>query len=52
MRTAIACIAQQFDIEFAPGETAKVFLAERKDAFTTVLPPLQLCFKPRKKSGI
>jgi hypothetical protein len=49
MRTAISSIAQQFDIEFAPGETGEQFDTGGKDAFTTVLPPLNLVFTPRKK---
>lgn len=47
LRTSISSIAQQFDIEFAPGETGNEFLAEAKDTFTTALPPLRLCFSPR-----
>ena len=49
MRIAISSIVQQFDIHFAPGETGESFEKDRKDAFTTILPPLKLQFVPRKK---
>lgn len=49
MRTAISSIAQDFDITFAQGENGKSFIDDRRDAYTTVLAPLQLQFTPRKK---
>lgn len=49
MRTAISCIAQTFDIGFAPGETGEAFDTDRKDVFTTVLRPLELVFTRREK---
>lgn len=48
MRITISNIVQQFDIAFAPGETGKEFVTDRKDVFTTVLPLLQLQFTLRK----
>ncbi|KAI0883093.1 putative benzoate 4-monooxygenase cytochrome P450 [Annulohypoxylon maeteangense] len=45
----LCSIAQNFDIEFAPGETGEIFDTEVKDTFTTGLPPLKLLFTPRKK---
>ncbi|KAF2650048.1 monooxygenase [Lophiostoma macrostomum CBS 122681] len=51
MRIAISSIVQQFDLRLASGETGEAFDKERKDAFTTVLKPLQLLFVPRKKFG-
>ncbi|CAI6342209.1 unnamed protein product [Periconia digitata] len=49
MRTTISCIAQTFDISFASGETGDAFDTDRKDAFTTVLKPLNLVFTKREK---
>ncbi|KAI1452373.1 monooxygenase [Annulohypoxylon moriforme] len=46
---ALCGIAQNFDIEFAPGETGEVFDKEAKETFTTGLPPLIVQFTPRKK---
>jgi hypothetical protein len=47
MRTVVSSIVQEFDIAFAPGESGESFEADRKDAFTTVLPPLNLTFTSR-----
>jgi hypothetical protein len=41
-------IAQNFDVEFAPGETGEAFENEILDTFTVTLPPLQLKFNPRQ----
>ncbi|KAI0110549.1 monooxygenase [Hypoxylon sp. NC0597] len=48
LRISISCIAQHFDISFAPGETGEEFDKGAKDTFTTTLPPLMLQFSPRK----
>jgi hypothetical protein len=49
MRIAISSIVQNFDIRFAPGETGQAFQNDRKDVFTTVLQPLNICFLPRNR---
>ncbi|KAL1980003.1 hypothetical protein VTN96DRAFT_4825 [Rasamsonia emersonii] len=47
LRIAISCIAQQFDISFAPGESGEGFDKGALDAFTTTLPPLFVQFSRR-----
>lgn len=46
-RIAISCIAQQFDLSFAPGETGEGFEKGALDTFTTTLPPLYVRFGRR-----
>jgi cytochrome P450 len=48
LRISLSMIAQNFDIEFAPGETGEAFENEILDTFTVTLPPLQLKFTPRE----
>ncbi|OTA68045.1 monooxygenase [Hypoxylon sp. EC38] len=48
LRIAISCIAQHFDISFAPGGTGEEFDNGAKDTFTTTLPSLMLQLSPRK----
>lgn len=39
-------IAQNFHVEFAPGETGERFEEEKLDTLTVTLPPLYLKFTP------
>lgn len=47
VRSALARIAQQYDVSFAPGETGEDFDLKARDTFKTTLAPLQLQFTPR-----
>ncbi|KAF7588967.1 hypothetical protein BBP40_004969 [Aspergillus hancockii] len=47
LRVSVSMLAQRYNIQFAPGETGETFEHGAQDAFTTVLPPLQIVFQPR-----
>ncbi|KAH8647268.1 cytochrome P450 [Xylariales sp. PMI_506] len=48
IRAALSMILLTFDVSFAPGENGEVFDNEVLDTFVITLPPLMLCFTPRK----
>ncbi|KAI0376530.1 putative benzoate 4-monooxygenase cytochrome P450 [Hypomontagnella monticulosa] len=50
LRITISCLAQHFDIAFAPGETGETFEEDIKETFTMALPPVMLQFSQRKRS--
>lgn len=49
LRTSLSMIAQNFHVEFAPGETGERFEEEKLDTLTVTLPPLYLKFTPHAK---
>ncbi|KAI1773062.1 putative benzoate 4-monooxygenase cytochrome P450 [Hypoxylon cercidicola] len=48
MRIALSCLAKNFDVSFAPGETGEKFDKEAEDTVSTTLSPLMIQFTPRK----
>jgi len=50
LRISLSAIAQNFDVEFAPGEDGVKFDNDPLDTFTVTLQPLQLQFKPRSRN--
>jgi cytochrome P450 len=48
LRMVVSAIVQNFDVDFAPGETGEAF-DDFVDLFIMVLSPLKLRFTPRKK---
>lgn len=42
-------VALEYDVSFAPGENGVKFDTEVMDTYTVTLPPLHLCFTPRKE---
>ncbi|RMZ68015.1 cytochrome P450 [Pyrenophora seminiperda CCB06] len=47
LRISLSMIAQNFDVEFAPGQTEETLDEEKLDTLTVTLPPLYLKFTPR-----
>jgi cytochrome P450 len=47
LRMVVSAILQNFDVDFAPGETGKEFDEGFKDSFIMMLLPLNLRFTPR-----
>ncbi|KAL1979470.1 hypothetical protein VTN96DRAFT_5729 [Rasamsonia emersonii] len=49
LRMVLSRVALEYDVSFAPGENGVKFDTEVMDTYTVTLPPLHLCFTPRKE---
>ena len=47
LRTLLAKMVLEFDINFAPGENGQALVEEMKDVFTCALEPINMCFTAR-----
>lgn len=47
LRTVLANLVTEFDIEFGPGEDGSDLVHKSQDVFATAVKPLQLVFKSR-----
>lgn len=51
LRSVIALLVSQFDVQFAPGENGSRLINDSKDYFTITISDLDLVFTPRKAAA-